>query len=210
MLIPMLRRLAPLLLVAGTAGALLAALAGALPAGAGERDSSRRERAFGEPPVFRDANGGAFRPRSLIVTGPGGALEAPIPQNPRAARSENRVDLSGAPLVGGLFRSTLDVDSVRRGPLVGQVFRAGDALVVETADRPSDLTRRRVALATNVPRQGAVSFQLGRLDWRAAGRPSPERTPLGTAHIVNGDLVLASQGGEPAWPSLESLFRDLF
>ena len=130
------------------------------------------------------------------------------------ARSENRVDLSSAPLVGPLFARTLDVASVRQGTLVGPVYRLGDTLVVDaTRAAPQlagDLARRHVALSTNLPRIGAVSYRLGRLDWTAVRTAPPAGAPIGSAHLVGGALVLASQGGEPAWPSLEAMFRDLF
>ncbi len=196
-----------LLIAACTTGAL----AGASPAAAGERDSTLQERtAVREPPVFRDANGGAFRPRSIIVAGPRGAVAARVPENARQTRGEDRVDLSGAPLVGGLFRGTLDVATVRRAPLLGQVYRAGDNLVVQTLETPPSLDGRPVALATNVPRIGAVSFQLGPLDWHAVPPPGGVRTQVGTAHLLDGELVLASSGGEPTFPSVGSFFRRLF
>ena len=195
------------LAAACAAGALLAIQ----PAPAGDRDSRIENNAtMGEPPVFRDADGGAFRPRSLIVAGPGGALAARIPENPRQMQGENRVNLSGAPVVGSLFRPTLDVATARRGPLIGPVYRVGNALVVEAAETPPNLVGRPVALATNVPRSGAVSFQLGPLDWQPVPRPVMPRAEIGTAHIVDGELVLASRGGEPAWPSIGAFFRDLF
>ena len=201
-------RITPLLLLA-------AACLAALPAGASERDSLLDERpGIGEPLRFRDAHGGAFRPRALIVSGPSGALAAELPSGARSAVSENRVDLSGTPLVGPLFRETLDVASVREAPLVGPVYRVGDTLVVDAtqaaAGDPAALARRHVALSTNLPRIGAVSYRLGPLVWSATGDAEPAGTPIGSAHLVDGVLVLASQGGEPAWPSIEAMFQDLF
>ena len=197
------RRLLPLLLIAACLAALSAA--------ASERDSFLDERpGIGEPLRFRDASGGAFRPRTLILSGPAGALAAELPSGARSALSENRVDLSAAPLVGPLFRPTLDVASVREGPLVGPVYRVGDTLVVHATEAPADLARLRVVLSTNVPRVGAVSYRLGRLGWSPVGAAGPAGAPIGSAHLVDGALVLASQGGEPAWPSVEAMFQDLF
>lgn len=192
----------------------LACLA-ALPAAAGERDSVLDERpGIGEPLRFRDAEGGAFRPRALILHGPAGTVAAELPSGARDARSENRVDLSSTPLIGQLFRETLDIASVREWPLVGPVYRVADTLVVDATRMPSeqapDLTSRRVALSTNVPRIGAVSYHLGRLGWTRVSAPAPVGAPIGSAHLVEDTLVLASQGGEPAWPSVEAMFRDLF
>jgi hypothetical protein len=187
----------------------------ALPATAGDRDSFLDERpGIGEPLRFRDAEGGAFRPRGLILIGPFGALAAEMPSGARTTRSEDRVDLSSTPLVGQLFRETLDVASVREGSLVGPVYRVADTLVVDATrtapEEAPELARRHVALSTNVPRIGAVSYHLGRLGWTPVAAPAPEGVPIGSAHLVDGALVLASQGGEPAWPSVEAMFRDLF
>jgi hypothetical protein len=194
---------------------MLAACLAALPAVASERASFLDERpGIGEPLRFRDASGGAFRPRALVVHGAAGALASELPSGARSARSENRVDLSSTPLVGHLFPETLDVASVRQGPLVGPVYRVADALVVDATQAPSGmaagLARRHVALSTNLPRIGAVSYGLGRLDWTPVNVPAPAGAPIGSAHLVGGALVLASQGGEPAWPSVEAMFRDLF
>lgn len=207
----MFKGLTPLLVAA----ACLTALPVASPAVAGGRGSHFDERpGIGEPLRFRDARGGAFRPRALILRGPSGALAAELPSGARSARSEDRVDLGRTPLVGPLFRETLDVASVREAPLVGPVYRVADALVVDATraspDVAGNLSRRQVALSTNLPRVGAVSYGLGRLDWTTARMPAPAGAPIGSAHLVGGALVLASQGGEPAWPSLEAMFRDLF
>ncbi len=185
-----------------------------LPAMAGERDSFLDDRpGIGEPIGFRNAAGGTFRPRALILRGPAGALEASLPSGAPSARSEDRLDLAFTPLVGPLFRGTLDVASVREGPLVGPVYRSGDALVVDATEPAAELARRPVALSTNLPQIGAVSYGLGRLDWTPVPAPAPQTTqgaPIGSAHLVGGALVLASQGGEPRWPSVEAMFRDLF
>ena len=190
---------------------LVIACLAALPAAAGdERDSFLGERpGFDEPLRFRAENGGAFRPRAVIVTGAGGALAARLPRAADAL-SENRVDLSGAPVLGPLFRGTLDVASVREGALVGPVYRVADTLVVDAGAAPVGLQSRPVAIATNIPRYGAISYGLGLLDWRPVTPPAIAGAQVGTAHVVNGALVLASQGGEPAWPSLDAMFRDLF
>jgi hypothetical protein len=188
-----------------------AAVLAAQPAPGGERDSFLDERpGIGEPLRFRDALGGAFRPRTLILRGADGALAARLPSGARSARSEDRVDLSSAPLVGPLFRGTLDVATVRQAALVGPVYRVGDTLVVDAATAPSELAKRQVAFSTNLPQVGAVSYGVGPLDWTPVAAPAPAGGPIGSAHLVGGALVLASQGGEPAWPSVEAMFRDLF
>src|SRR5690606_9670923 len=134
----------------------------ALPAMASEeRGSFLGERSgYGEMLRFRAENGGSLRPRAVIVSGVGGALSARLPEA-ATVRDENRVDLSGTPVLGPLFRGTLDVARARQGELVGPVYRVGDTLVIDADAMPAGLTNRRVALATNVPRYGAISFQLG-------------------------------------------------
>jgi hypothetical protein len=74
------------------------------------------------------------------------------------------------------------------------------------------LAGRPVALSTNLPLIGAISYRLGRLGWMPARVPEPSAAgePVGSAHLIGEALVLASRGGEPAWPSVEALFRDLF
>lgn len=203
-------RLVRPLTFAALSAALLAA-APILPAGAGdERDSWLGERTgFDEPLRFRAENGGAFRPRAVIVAGAGGAVAAKLP-HAADVRSENRVDLSGTPLLGGLFPRTLDVASVREGAYVGPVFRVGDTLVVQADAAPAGLESRRVAISTNIPRYGAISYDLGMLGWVPVTAPTGPGVPVGTAHVVGGALVLASSGGEPAYPSVEALFDDLF
>lgn len=193
------------------AAAVAAALPTGLPALAGnERDGWLAERSGHDEPLrFRAADGGAFRPRAVVVTGTGQAMSARLP-GAADIRSEDRVDLSGTPVLGPLFRETLDVGSVRRGALVGPVYRAGDTLVIDAGAALAGLPDRRVAIATNLPRYGAVSYQLGRLKWSPAAAPLPAGEPIGSAHLIGNTLVLASQGGEPAWPSLEAFFRDAF
>jgi hypothetical protein len=195
---------------------IAAACLAALPAAASdERGSFLEERSgYDEPLRFRAENGGAFRPRAVVIAGAGGALAARLP-GAANAMSENRVDLSNTPALGPLFRPTLDVASVREGALVGPVYRVGDTLVIDAGvidagAASAGIANRRVAISTNIPRYGAVSYQLGRLDWAPVAAPAVAGEPIGSAHIVGRTLVLASRGGEPAWPSVEALFRDLF
>ncbi len=204
----MMRTFRPLLLAAACLSVLPALT---LPAAAsGGRDSFLGERpGFDEPLRFRTESGGAFRPRAIIVTGASSAIAAKLPRA-ADAQSEDRVDLHGAPLVGPLFRGTLDVATVRQGALVGPVYRVGDTLVVDAGAAPAGLQSRPVTIATNIPRYGAVSYALGLLHWTPVTRPTDAGVRVGTAHLVNGALVLASEGGEPAYPSVEALFHDLF
>ncbi|HET7409169.1 MAG TPA: hypothetical protein VFJ13_03150, partial [Paracoccaceae bacterium] len=109
----------------------LAALTAWLPAGASERDPFLDGRSgYDEMLRFRAENGGSFRPRAVVIVGAEGALAARLP-GAATVRNENRVDLSGTPGLGPLFRETLDVASVRQGSLVGPVYRVGDRLVID-------------------------------------------------------------------------------
>lgn len=199
--------LRPLMLAAACLSAVAVPV---LPAAATERDSFLDERpGFAEPLRFRDERGGAFRPRALIVRGAGGAMAAKLP-GAATAENENRVDFSGTPVIGPLFGETLDVASAREGALVGPVYRVGDTLVVDASAASAEVVNRSVALTTNIPRYGAVSYRVGRLNWTPVTPPTGVGTLLGSAHLVDGALVVASRGGEPAWPSLEAMFKDLF
>lgn len=203
-------RAALLSLAIGLAALPVAGTALAPMAAAGERGSWLDERGgYATPLLFRAANGGAFRPHAVVVMGAGAATAARLPEAADAA-PEDRMDLSGVPVLGPLFRPTLDVASAREGTPVGPVYRVGDRLVIDVRTGAADATGRPVAIATNVPRYGAISYRLGRLDWQPTAAPAITGEPIGSAHILGGTLVLASQGGEPAWPSLEALLEDLF
>ena len=180
------------------------------PASAGERSGDRfgDRPGVGEPLRFRDANGGAFRPSALIILSAAGTQIAPLPSTTNSARSEDRVDLSEIPLIGGLFGETLSTDDAREGRPVGKLQRVGDTLVLDARGSGISVTSLPVVMATNLPRHGAVSYRLGRLNYRPGGAGGVGPV-LGAAYEVDGKLVLASTGGEAAWPSLEAMFDDL-
>ena len=197
-------------LIATLAVVFGAAFAGAAMAGEGYRPFGEGP-SVGEPLRFRAENGGAFRPRALIIQTGAGSLRAILPEASNNARSENRVDLSGTPVLGPLFRGTLSTDNARQGQRVGEVYRApGDYLVLIADGAGRDLSSYPLTLTTNLPRIGAVSYPLGRLRYGASGAPVSRGMPVGEAWLIDGQLVLASRGGEPAYPSVEALFRDIF
>lgn len=189
---------------------VLLAVAG--PLSAGERQSGLAERpSVGEPLRFRDASGGAFRPTGLVVVTPGGALRAALPEAALEARSEDRVDLSEVPLIGGLFRSTLSPGDARTGTPLGPVYRVGDLLVVEASSPQPEIDGRAVVLAANLPTLGAVSYEVGRLSYRSgATAPRTGSAAIGSAYLVGNRLVIAADGGGPAWSSVGALVKDLF
>ena len=179
---------------------------------AAERDSPFDERpSVGEPLRFRADNGGAFRPRALLIQTGAGTVRAILPEASDDARSEDRMDVSSVPLAGPLFRGTLSTDDARQGQRVGALYHApGDYLVLIAEGASVDLTGYPVALSTNLPTTGAVSYRLGRLRYSGSGTPVNRGTQVGEAWLVGGQLVLASRGGEAAYPSVEALFRDIF
>ena len=177
-----------------------------------ERDSPFDERpSVGEPLRFRADNGGAFRPRALLIQTGAGTVQAMLPEASNDARSEDRVDLSSTPLLGPLFQGTLSTDNARQGQRIGALYHApGDYLLLVVDSGPMDLTGYPVALTTNLPATGAVSYRLGRLRYGGSGAPVNRGTQVGEGWLVGGRLVLASRGGEAAYPSVEALINDIF
>ena len=178
-----------------------------------ERDSPFDERpSIGEPLRFRADNGGAFRPRALLIQTGTGTVRATLPEASDDARSEDRVDLSTTPLVGPLFQGTLSTENARQGQRVGALYHVpGDyLLVIADGGAAQNLTNYPVALTTNLPSTGAVSYRLGRLQYGGSGAPVNRGTQVGEAWLVGGQLVLASRGGEAAYPSIEALINDIF
>jgi hypothetical protein len=191
-------------------GLALAALM-MMPASAGERsgDVFGDRPGIGEPIRFRDANGGAFRPSDLVIINTAGAVLAMMPRTSSNVRSEDRVDLSETPLIGAIFQETLSTGDAREGQLIGPVLRSGDRLVVDARSSGFEVIDLPVVLATNLQRFGAVSYRIGVLRYTPSTIvPGGER--IGAAYLVDGRLVLASTGGEPAWPSLQAMFDDIF
>ncbi len=152
----------------------------------------------GHPLRFTDAAENVFRPRQLVVVTPSGTVAARLPSTAPDARSEERLDLSGTPLIGNLFRRRLAPhDAAREGTPVGPVTRFGDTLVVnagQTAISPGSL---RIVLTANFPRDGAVSFRLGQLRFNPAEAPAGTGRDAGSAYLLDGTMVLAGPGYGP-------------
>lgn len=187
--------------------AALAALI-AVPALAGEgREHGLWDRpTVGEPLRFQSANGGSFRPRALVIQTGAGASVARLPATSDDARSEDRVDLSGTALIGGLFQERLAADDARAGDLVGPVYRSGDTLIVDAGGWAGQVTGLPVTFATHTPQTGPVSYRLGRLSFAPAQAPG-NGGPIGQAYVLNGQLVIASPGNGA--PGLDKLFGGL-
>lgn len=179
----------------------------AVPVLAGDRPGFEDRPANGHPLRFTDANENVFRPRRLVVVSPSGTYAAALPSSARESRFEGRLDLSGLPLVGGLFRPRLaPQDASREGAPVGPVTRFGDTLVVDTGATAVTLSSLRIVLTANFPRDGAVSHWLGFLQFAPAEAPAGSGRDAGAAYIVDGTMVLAGPGFEPRITDWSSVF----
>lgn len=192
-------------------GLTLMALPGT-PALADQRDRTFPDRpGVGQPVRFLGADGGAFQPRLLVISSPSGTVRAALPASTSEARSEDRIDLSETPLLGPLFEGTLSTAGARETEAVGTLFQApGGVLLLDSSTPAAELTSLPVVLTTNLPRVGGVSYPLSRLSYGGSGQVAGQGVQIGTAHIIDGRLVLASDQGGPAFPSVEAMFRDLF
>jgi len=152
----------------------------------------------GRPLRFTDAAENVFRPRQLVVVTPSGTYAARLPSTAPDARSEERLDFSGTPLIGHLFRRRLAPhDAAREGMPVGPVSRFGDTLVVNAGQTSISPGSLRIVLTANFPRDGAVSFRLGQLRFNPAEAPSGAGHDAGAAYLLDGTMVLAGPGFGP-------------
>jgi len=157
------------------------------------------------PLLFASANGGTFRPKGLVIETRSGSYSVAFPNRGFDARSDDRAALSGLPLIGGLFRPGLTPSNAER---LGEVWRSGDMLYVKAQDWPGELVNAPVTLATWTPRFGRISYRLGRQDYRLTGSKTVAGAILGTALLVNGQVVIASNGSDI--PSLNDVVRGTF
>ena len=194
---------------------LIAILLGALVASpgyaAGDGPPSFRDRPqVGQPVRFTDAAGHVFRPERLVILTPQGAQAAALPETTNRARSEDHLDLSGLPLIGHVFRDRLAPgDARQRGVAIGPLSRMGETLVLDARESPLAIDPRQIILSANSPRDGAVSYPLGRLRFATVAPPTGTGRPAGTAWMVDGKLVLAGPGYGPAIEDLEGAVGDL-
>lgn len=181
----------------------LAAPAGEAPEGLEDRPS------VGIPVRFIDTRGFVFRPERLILASPAGTFAAAIPPTTDEAYSEDRLDLTGLPLVGPFFRERLAPGDARReGIPVGDLFRVGTSLLLETAATPHTLEGRRLVLTAALPRAGIVSFHLPPPAFHAAALPQGARVPAGRAYLIGENtLVLAGPGDAVLIDDWDAFFR---
>jgi hypothetical protein len=177
--------------------ALLLAQPGFAAAG-GDRPDFNDRPTVGQPLRFTDSRGNVFRPRVLYLVTRSGTLAAHLPAATDDARSEDHLDLSGTPLIGQLFRGRIaPSDAARDGAPIGPVLRLGDALVLDARETTVQLDERNLVLNANLPRDGVLSYHLGRLTFAPGNLPGGTGTPAGTAYLVNDTLVLAGDGRGP-------------
>lgn len=177
---------------------LLGLLALPVSAAAGEGPDFSDRPTVGQPLRFTDASGDVFRPRVLIVITGAGALRAELPAAVNDARSEEHLDLSGAPLLGRFFRPRLAPgDAARDGLPAGPLVRVGATLVLDTRPATLPIDGLDVVLTANFPRDGAVSYRLGAPRYTPAAIPDSPGEPAGTGYILDGLLVLAGTGRGP-------------
>jgi len=172
----------------------------ALPAdgGAGQGPDFSDRPTVGQPLRFTDARGNIFHPRALYLVTRSGTIAARLPAAVDSATSEDHLDLSGAPVFGKLFRGRIAPgDAARDGTPIGPVLRLGDTLVVDAREATQPLDGRAVILTANFPRDGAIRYDLGRLNFAPAGMPGGTGTSAGTAYFLNDVIVLAGEGLGP-------------
>ncbi len=165
----------------------------------------------GHPLRFTDLAGNVYHPEWLVLLTPAGALAAPLPDTSDDARSEERIDLSGLPLIGDLFYRRLAAgDAALQGMLLGPLSRFGVTLVLDARTSGASLTGRDVVLTANFPGEGAISYRLGRLRFAPAERPPGTGVKVGAGYLVRGALVLAGEGREPLIDDWRRFFEDNF
>lgn len=172
---------------------------------ASERDPFDDGPSVGIPVKFASANGGTFRPDRLIIQTQTGTLLTQLPRTSDDVRSEDRIGLSEVPLIGGVFAGRLAVSDARKGDVIGEVRRIGDALVVDATGWPQSLKGLPVALSTRTPRRGEVSYRLGRLSYVQGVDAGGAGQVIGFAALVGGQLVIASNTYSA--PGIADLFK---
>jgi hypothetical protein len=165
----------------------------------------------GHPLRFTDLAGNVYHPEWLVLLTPAGALAAPLPDTSNDARSEERIDLSGLPLIGDLFYRRLATgDAALQGMLLGPLSRFGNTLVLDARTSGTSLTGRDVVLTANFPGEGAISYRLGRLRFAPAELPPGTGVQAGAGYLVRGALVLTGEGREPLIDDWRRFFEDNF
>jgi hypothetical protein len=157
-------------------------------AGAGQAPTFRDRPSVGQPVRYTDAAGNVFQPRSLIVLTAKGAFATPIPAATNSAYYEDRLDLSGIPLIGHLFAPRLaPSDAARDGLPLGPVRRFGETLVLDARNQLLPPGPLSLVLTANFPREGAVSFNLGPVDFALVVAPEGAGQGAGAAYLVGHD-----------------------
>lgn len=139
--------------------------------------------------------------RIVVIASNGAAVEARAPREVEVYGAP-RLNLSGAPLVGGLFGDAPASDAESSGARIGPAYRAGDALVVVAAETapalpplgiaPNGVATTRflsvVGTGRRIVETGAdLRFGQSAFNWRT---PPPGAEPIGVAYAQQGRLVV--------------------
>lgn len=179
---------------------LLAAPPAAWAGQGNDRRTTTAETDFGRafPVSFRSERGGRFQPDRLVVLTRTGSWSAALPAKARRVRQADHLDLTGLPVIGGVFRPRLaPMDAERQGLPLGTVTRTGDTLVLDARGHAVSLTNLPVVLTSEMPRVGTLSFELGTPAFRPGPAPGAAGARVGAAWLVDGRLVLAGDGQRP-------------
>ena len=143
---------------------------------------------------------GVFFPEQLALTGPQSAAFAGAPARQAQVVDQDRLNLSGVPVVGGVFGPRALLSFLHNGRRVGRLHRRGAALVVSIdPSLPPDVVARYasgpILLATeppskNIPVVVVVDVDLRRVDGGAGAHAGDLGPPIGFAYDADGALLL--------------------
>ncbi|MEM6549106.1 MAG: hypothetical protein AAF713_15330 [Pseudomonadota bacterium] len=159
-----------------------------------------------EPILFGDGRGSAFDVAGITVTGAEGARRAVLPQYPPSPVSEERVDISGTPVLGEVFKERLGpADIEDQGLPIGAVYRDGNTLRVDLGAQTLPERGRRFVLSSEIDRLGAISYRLGALLLRAVEARPIGGERIGYAYLLRDTIALVADGNRPPVRNLQDL-----
>lgn len=142
-----------------------------------------------------------FTPHVIFIASVDGVLRAPLPRWADAVPA-SRLDLSGVPLIGGIFGQRSAIHEIEPEQRVGALLRRGDALVAQF-DRasPTGWANQPVRLVTRAP----MTHEIVSITLKPKFTPSPQTRsiehpapaapgtgqPIGDVYLSPGGLVLA-------------------
>lgn len=163
-----------------------------------------------EPILFGDGDGGGFAVADVVVLAGDGTRSAVLPPFPPSPVSEERVDLSGTPLLGQVFKQRFGpADIEDNGLPLGPVYRSGDVLIVDLRRQEQPFQAVPVVLSSEIDGLGAISYRLGRLDFVETASPQGTGRQIGFAYLLGSTLALVADGERPAIRDLSRPFDSL-